>query len=127
MPGRNLLFLVYAKLADVLRSRLETRIREELGLAYGPGVEAYSSDALGDFGYIDVTIITDPAGVEISEVLRTRMYARDYEDLSLAREEYARLEANGAPCVGCAAPCAGSCPAGIEIGRLTRETHRELS
>lgn len=67
-----------------------------------------------------------PAGVAISEVLRTRMYARDYDDIEFAREEYAKLEANAAPCVGCAAPCTGACPAGIDIGYLTRETHREL-
>lgn len=68
-----------------------------------------------------------PAGVAISEVLRTRMYARDYEDLAYAREDYAKLEANAAPCVGCSAPCAGACPAGIELGTLTRETHRQLA
>lgn len=68
-----------------------------------------------------------PDGVAISEVLRTRMYARDYQDEALAREEYAKIESNAAACVGCAAPCAGSCPAGIETGRLLRETHRELA
>ena len=68
-----------------------------------------------------------PDGVAISEVLRTRMYARDYQDEALAREEYAKIELNAAACVGCAAPCAGSCPVGIETGRLVRETHRELA
>jgi hypothetical protein len=67
-----------------------------------------------------------PAGVAIPEVLRTRMYARDYGDPALAREDYARIVKNASPCVGCAAPCTGSCPAGIEIGRLTRDTHRAL-
>jgi predicted aldo/keto reductase-like oxidoreductase len=32
-----------------------------------------------------------PRGVDIGEVLRTRMYAVDYGDLALARSEYARL------------------------------------
>jgi len=68
-----------------------------------------------------------PAGVAISEVLRTRMYARDYADLALARAEYAMLESNAVHCVGCAAPCAGACPVGIDIGYATRETHRELA
>jgi predicted aldo/keto reductase-like oxidoreductase len=67
-----------------------------------------------------------PEGVAIPEVLRTRMYARDYGDRRLAREDYAKLEANAAPCVDCTAPCTGACPAGIDIGRLTRQTHREL-
>jgi predicted aldo/keto reductase-like oxidoreductase len=68
-----------------------------------------------------------PAGVAIPEVLRTRMYARDYGDMALARADYARLEANAAPCIGCTAPCTGACPAGIELGSVTRATHRELT
>jgi len=67
-----------------------------------------------------------PEGVPISEVLRTRMYARDYEDMALARADYARLETNAAACAACAAPCVGSCPAGIEVSRLARDTHRSL-
>src|SRR5262249_13373757 len=43
-----------------------------------------------------------PAGVEISEVLRARMYAVDYGDLALARAEYAKLGFGAAPCLTCA-------------------------
>lgn len=72
-----------------------------------------------------------PEGVSISEVLRTRMYARDYADPALAREDYARLSMdplsmNAGACVGCAAPCAGACPAGIDVPGLTLDTHRRL-
>jgi uncharacterized protein len=38
-----------------------------------------------------------PAGVPIADVMRTRMYAEDYEDDRLAREEYATLGAAAAP------------------------------
>jgi predicted aldo/keto reductase-like oxidoreductase len=55
------------------------------------------------------------------------MYARDYEDLDLAREDYAKLDANASPCLECSAPCAQSCPAGIDIGRVNRATHRQLA
>jgi len=68
-----------------------------------------------------------PDGVPVSEVLRTRMYARDYADLAYAREDYARLGVNAAACADCAAPCASSCPSGIDIPRLTRDTHRRLA
>ena len=70
-----------------------------------------------------------PEDVAIPEVLRTRMYARDYEDLALARHDYARIgiESNAAACMGCSAPCTRSCPGGIEIGRLMRDTHRLLA
>jgi len=68
-----------------------------------------------------------PEGVPIAEVLRTRMYARDYEDLELARSEYAALGAAASACLGCAhVSCVGACPFGIEIERHTEPTHRLL-
>jgi len=81
----------------------------------------------------DLCLSSCPEDVAIPEVLRTRMYARDYEDLALARHDYARIGigpgtgSNAAACLDCSAPCAGSCPGGIEIGRLTRDTHRLLA
>ncbi len=68
-----------------------------------------------------------PAEVPVSEVMRTRMYARDYADLTYAREDYARLAVNAAACAGCAAPCAGSCPSAIDVPTLTLDTHRRLA
>jgi uncharacterized protein len=69
-----------------------------------------------------------PAGVPVGEVLRTRMYARDYGDLDLARREYAALGAGAAACVTCAArPCAGACPHGLAPETLGLETHRLLA
>ncbi len=68
-----------------------------------------------------------PAGVEIGEVLRARMYAVDYGDLTLARDEYARLGPGAAPCLTCAArPCANACAHGVPIARLLAPTHRML-
>jgi len=69
-----------------------------------------------------------PHGVPISDVLRARMYDRDYRDPEFAREEYARLGAGAEACLSCdAAPCAGACPFGVEIGRLTGPAHRRLA
>ena len=69
-----------------------------------------------------------PYGVPIGEVLRARMYAVDYGDLSLARSEYATLPAGAAPCLSCAAqPCLGACPHGLPIARLLAPTHRMLT
>ncbi|HYR39839.1 MAG TPA: aldo/keto reductase [Methylomirabilota bacterium] len=68
-----------------------------------------------------------PNGVQIGEVLRTRMYAVDYGDLTLARSEYAMLSHNAAPCLTCAAqPCRSACSHGLTIERLTGPTHRML-
>jgi len=67
-----------------------------------------------------------PRGVPIADVLRTRMYDRDYGDPELARREYARLGTGAEACLSCAEPsCA--CPFGVGIAALTGPTHRRLA
>jgi predicted aldo/keto reductase-like oxidoreductase len=69
-----------------------------------------------------------PAGVAIPDVMRTRMYAVDYQDLRMARAEYAMIAGNAAACLTCSAkPCAGACPHGLKIESLTAPTHRLLA
>jgi predicted aldo/keto reductase-like oxidoreductase len=69
-----------------------------------------------------------PVGVQISEVLRTRMYAVDYGDPVLARSEYAMLAGGAAPCLSCTAkPCQGACSYGLPIERVLAPTHRLLT
>ncbi len=69
-----------------------------------------------------------PYGVPISDVLRARMYAADYDDLDLGRAEYALLGAGAAACLGCADPaCAAACPHGLPIDELTAPAHRLLA
>jgi len=68
-----------------------------------------------------------PADVPIGEVLRTRMYARDYGAIDLARDEYARLGAPASACLTCSGqPCAGTCPHGLAPNVLARATHALL-
>jgi len=69
-----------------------------------------------------------PYGVQISDVLRTRMYATDYEDLAFAREEYAMIAANAAACLTCTGkPCRDACTHRIPIADLCGPTHRMLA
>jgi uncharacterized protein len=69
-----------------------------------------------------------PYGVPIADVMRTRMYARDYGDIRFARTEYAMLQSNAAACLTCEAkPCAGACPHGIATDVLLAPTHRMLA
>lgn len=69
-----------------------------------------------------------PKGVPIADVLRTRMYARGYGDMRLARSEYAMLETGAEACLTCETlACAGACPFGLKIERLTGPTHRMLA
>ena len=68
-----------------------------------------------------------PYGVPISDVLRTRMYATDYQDVEFAQSEYALLQTNASPCLSCSGePCAGACPNGIDIAQLCAPTHKML-
>ena len=75
----------------------------------------------------DACLSACPAGVPIPEVLRTRMYAEDYEDVELALEDYARLGAAASPCTSCShQACASACPFGLAIPELTSRTHARL-
>lgn len=67
-----------------------------------------------------------PADVPVGEVLRARMYARDYGEPEKARATYAGLGAGAAPCLGCAGPCLAACPHGLAVPDLTRATHELL-
>ena len=68
-----------------------------------------------------------PAGVEIPEVLRTRMYEVDYGDPLLARVDYANLTRGAGACLSCIdQPCLGACPSRIPIAALTRDAARRL-
>ena len=69
-----------------------------------------------------------PADVAIADVMRTRMYALDYGDLRMARDEYSTIASNAEACLSCTAkPCADACPHGLRIDALTAPTHRLLS
>ena len=66
--------------------------------------------------------VSCPAGVEIPEVLRTRMYDVDYRDPALARADYAALGAGARACLACdGTPCLNACPSGIPIAVFARD------
>jgi predicted aldo/keto reductase-like oxidoreductase len=68
-----------------------------------------------------------PAQVDISGVLRTRMYDVDYGDREFARAEYANLDHPASACLSCdGTPCLSACPNDIEIPKLTRQAARTL-
>ena len=69
-----------------------------------------------------------PYGVPISDLMRTRMYATDYRDVTFAREEYALLETNGEACLSCSGePCANACTHGLPLAELCAPTHEMLA
>ncbi|MCR9279496.1 MAG: aldo/keto reductase [Pseudomonadaceae bacterium] len=69
-----------------------------------------------------------PYAVPIADVMRTRMYATDYNDVQFARDEYALLDVNASACLSCSAkPCQNACTHGIDIAGLCAPTHRMLA
>jgi len=69
-----------------------------------------------------------PAGVPISDVLRARMYDRDYALPAQARETYTGLPVSAAACAGCATQaCLTACPQGLPIPKLTADAHHRLA
>ncbi len=68
-----------------------------------------------------------PYNVQIADVLRTRMYAVDYKDVEMARDEYSRFAVDAKACLSCSgAPCANACTYGVDIASLCAPTHRML-
>lgn len=66
-----------------------------------------------------------PAAVPISDVLRARMYAVDYENPTQGRNAYADLGRAAQACVSCAERSC-HCPYGVRISELTDQAHRLL-
>jgi predicted aldo/keto reductase-like oxidoreductase len=63
----------------------------------------------------------------INDVLRYRMYFKDYGWQKEGMRLYAKLDTNASACVGCAAPCAHTCPIGVPIREKMLDAHRRLS
>ena len=69
-----------------------------------------------------------PGGVEIAEVLRTRMYDVDYGDHALARTDYAKLGAGAGACLTCThQACSSACPFGLPIPQFTLDAAHRLA
>jgi hypothetical protein len=63
----------------------------------------------------------------INDILRYRMYFKDYGWEKEGMRLYAKLERSAAACVGCGAPCANTCPIGVPIQEKMLDAHRVLS
>ncbi|MYJ75303.1 MAG: aldo/keto reductase [Gammaproteobacteria bacterium] len=124
--------------AAVITMNNEQKIEEYLGASGWREVAAGDRELLERYAHLNresycVNVCNDcegacPYGVPIAEVLRTRMYAVDYQDTAQAKEEYALLATNAAACLLCSGePCAQACTHGIPIDRLCGPTHRLLA
>ena len=67
-----------------------------------------------------------PEAVPIDDVLRAEMYATRYRDPEGGRRLYVELGEPASRCLGCAAPCTGACPFGLDVSGRTRASHALL-
>ena len=67
-----------------------------------------------------------PHDLPINDVLRYRMYAKDYDWAEEGRSKYALLGKNASTCITCPAPCRNACPHGVPIRDAMLDAHRVL-
>jgi hypothetical protein len=67
-----------------------------------------------------------PENLPINDVLRYRMYAKEYDWASEGRSKYALLAKDASVCVGCPAPCRGACPHDVPIRATMLDAHYVL-
>ncbi len=103
------------------------------GTSLRPGdvavLERYDQLVRGDYCQPHCGLCLDscPEGLPINDVLRYRMYARDYGWEREGMRLYAKLDRNASLCAGCPAPCAGTCPQEIPIRTAMMDAHRRLT
>lgn len=68
-----------------------------------------------------------PYQLPINDILRHRMYVKDYRWEHEGLQQYAKLDRNAAACRSCAAPCANTCPISVPIRAAMLEAHRLLT
>jgi predicted aldo/keto reductase-like oxidoreductase len=116
----------------------QTQVDEYLGASGSKTVAAAEIALLGRYVAMnssttcrfgcDACSSSCPAGVSIADVLRVRMYAEDYGDARLARDEYVQIGEPAVACLSCETQaCARACPYGLAIPELTRSVATRLA
>jgi aryl-alcohol dehydrogenase-like predicted oxidoreductase len=92
-------------------------------------LERYDQLTRGDYcqPHCGVCLGACPEQLAINDVLRHRMYFRDYGWEKEGMLQYAKLDRNAMICADCSAPCTGSCPIGVPIREKMLDAHRLLS
>jgi aryl-alcohol dehydrogenase-like predicted oxidoreductase len=92
-------------------------------------LERYDQLTRGDYcqPHCGICLGSCPEQVAINDVLRHRMYFRDYGWEKEAMRLYAKLDRNAMLCAECSAPCTGTCPIGVPIREKMLDAHRLLT
>jgi aryl-alcohol dehydrogenase-like predicted oxidoreductase len=91
-------------------------------------LEHYDRVVAGDYCQPHCGLCLDscPHALPVNDVLRWRMYAKDYHWPEEGRLRYATLAKNATTCVTCPAPCRSACPHGIPIRDAMLDADRVL-
>jgi len=91
-------------------------------------LEHYDRLVAGDYCQPHCGLCLDscPHELPVNDVLRWRMYAKDYGWPEEGRLRYASLEKNASTCVTCPAPCRSACPHGVPIRATMLDAHAVL-
>lgn len=93
-------------------------------------LERYDELTRGDYCQPHCGLCLDSCKYDlaINDILRYRMYFRDYGWEKEGMRLYAKLDEdqNASQCVTCSAPCTNQCPIGVPIREKMLDAHREL-
>jgi len=91
-------------------------------------LDRYDELTRGDYCQPHCGVCLDSCSYDlpINDILRYRMYYRDYGWEGEGLRRYAKLENDASHCLGCPAPCAGQCPIGVPIREKMIDAHRLL-
>lgn len=92
-------------------------------------LERYDQLTAGDYcqPHCGICLGSCPEELAINDVLRHRMYFKDYGWEKEAMRLYSKLERNASVCTGCSAPCTGTCPIGVPIREKMIDAHYNLT
>jgi len=91
-------------------------------------LDKYDKLVAGDYcqPHCGVCLGSCPQGLPINDILRYRMYFKDYHSEKEAMELYAKLDRTPTVCASCSAPCEKVCPTQVHIHDNLLEAHRLL-
>jgi predicted aldo/keto reductase-like oxidoreductase len=92
-------------------------------------LDRYDQLTAGDYcqPHCGICLGSCPEKLAINDVLRHRMYFKDYGWEKEAMRLYSKLERNASLCVSCSAPCTGTCPIGVPIRAKMMDAHHNLT
>jgi predicted aldo/keto reductase-like oxidoreductase len=91
-------------------------------------LEPYDDLTAGDYCQPHCGLCLDSCEYDlaINDVLRYRMYFKDYGWEKEGMRLYAKLDNNASQCVTCTAPCTNQCPIGVPIREKMLDAHDVL-